>query len=206
MKLFELELRFDKHTLEVLHQADQVIGLARQPMDGAQPVVWATLRPFCTNYLSWPAEHGLYTASAADWQRGWVRPLAHEAAVPQQTYQLGRSGYFQQPQASPMPLSISQYRVENQWPHAPSAIFGLTQSIYLNGQLLPDQPATALIVPTADSAELTEPGEMLLFVGTDVVPGQVLAPLPVNFFAVQCLAGETQILRYGGGQFMIVNS
>lgn len=190
-----------QHTLTLTFTDDQLKNLdarglqvvllqgtaAAQPL----PVAWIVFAPFPNNIVTWQDAYGLYAASGSVQQGSVLDALDSTPRTAENwAYAFTADGYLQAQPATPPPHT---YQVVNNCQKESRFVFGLTQDVTVDEQLMPGAFVSATAVGPNMTISLVPPAQYGLVLAWGVQPGQLLTPAlqPVTQFTFP--SGQTAL-------------
>jgi hypothetical protein len=121
--------------------------------------------------------------AAVSMSSGQVQPVSSTGSIVSGMYYTFNNASFIGPTQGPGAPPAGSYRVFNQAPASPnpSLVFGLTQSVNLNGAQLPASPINAETVPAVQFATYTPLDTVYVWLASRVTAGDIVQdPLQVG--------------------------
>jgi len=174
MPAYQLNINISAADLQTIYAAKENIILIKTVEDQA-PFSWVSFPPFEGNAVTWEEEnYSVYASATTDNGGVVVTSFSEQAAQPSQNYTFDQSGAFSQP--TQVPIGPNAYQVTNQYSPEANLVFGLVQTVSVNGAAIDKALLNAQFVPLAQHAIFRPTTQLTIFLASNIVAGETVDP------------------------------
>lgn len=205
MPTYSLTVDFAPQDLSTLWQAQEKLVMVKQTGDSSTSVAWVSFKPFQNNQITWSEEYALYSSQSSIENGASIQKLSDIEAKDRFRYPF-ENGIFNTPTLQPE-LKPDHYQVTNNISDYPSLVFGVAQSVQVNGSPNPYKPLCATLVPKFQTADF-EPLDIIeVYMDAKVKDGMVVTDV-FSEKIVLTFDGENpnQRIMYKDGKFVVVQN
>ncbi|MDR1015776.1 MAG: hypothetical protein LBL86_12495 [Coriobacteriales bacterium] len=193
---YRLTIDFDAADLDKIHENKQRVIIVKHTKEQKSAVAWVSFDPLEHNTVGWGDAVVLYASSGEVQGGSKIITQSKIVGTPQiETVFDGGSFRLIRPDNT---ISPTSYEVTNQDMSESELIFGLAQSVTLNGtQTFPDYPINAVIVPQGHSAVMTPIEGIDVFLAANIDSSTVLSRIDSTSIALTYTEGTVELsIRY----------
>ena len=172
MPAYQLNINITAADLQTIYAAKENIVLVKS-VAGEAPFSWVSFPPFEGNAVTWNEENYSIYASMGE-GGGVITSSVVQAAQPSQNYTFDQSGVFSQP--SPVAIGSNAYQITNQCSPGQGLLFGLAQTVSVNGTAHDNALINAQFIPMGQHAIFRPATQLIIFLASDVPAGVIIDP------------------------------
>jgi hypothetical protein len=175
MQKYRLNINFDAQSLDTIYGCHQRVVLVKHTAEKNYAVAWISFQPFERNFIDWEENFALY-ASTSNTEHGTRINKMIDTPGECQTNAIFNRGYFGVKEHL-KDISPNTYAITNNDNYYNYLIFGLAQSVSVNGTDFNNLPINAVCVPRCRLVTMTPLEKVDVFlqanIGTSAVVNEV---------------------------------